>query len=89
MTNYKDVQEKILQTIIILLDRKIQELKFNRIIEGIIVEQLSPALYKIKYNNEDYTAKVLDDKTYQIDDVVDILIRNNNFSEKIILWKVR
>lgn len=85
----KEYEDKILDAITILLNKAIERLNFNRIIEGIVVSSLSSSLYKIKYNDEEYTAKVLDGKTYQANDVVDILIRNNNFSEKIILWKVR
>ena len=85
----KELEYKILDAISILLEGKLKGLKFNATIEGIILEKLSPSLYKIKYNDEEYTAKCLNGQTYAVNDVVDILIRNNNFSEKIILWKVR
>ena len=85
----KEYEDKILDAITILLNKAIERLKFNTTIEGAILSQVSPSLYKVKINNIEYSAKCLNGITYQVNDVVDILIRNNNFSEKIILWKVR
>ena len=85
----KEIQEKLLQMVEIVVDSYLQKIKFNTTIEGVILSQVSPSLYKVKINNIEYSAKCLNGVTYQINDVVDILIRNNNFSEKIILWKVR
>ena len=85
----KEIQEKLIAYVDVIITSYLSQLKFNTTIEGVIISQVSPSLYKVKINNEEYSAKCLNGITYQINDVVDILIRNNNFSEKIILWKVR
>ena len=85
----KEIQEKLIAYVDVIIASYLSQLKFNTTIEGVILSQVSPSLYKVKINNIEYSAKCLNGITYQINDVVDILIRNNNFSEKIILWKVR
>ena len=85
----KEVQEKLIAYVDVIITSYLSQLKFNTTIEGVILSQVSPSLYKIKINNIEYSAKCLNGIAYQVNDVVDILIRNNNFSEKIILWKVR
>lgn len=85
----KEIQEKLIAYVDVIITSYLSQLKFNTTIEGVIVSAISPSLYKVKINNIEYSAKCLNGITYQVNDVVDILIRNNNFSEKIILWKVR
>ena len=85
----KEIQEKLIAYVDVIITSYLSQLKFNTTIEGVILSQVSPYLYKVKINNIEYSAKCLNGITYQVNDVVDILIRNNNFSEKIILWKVR
>ena len=85
----KEIQEKLIAYVDVIITSYLSQLKFNTTIEGVILSQVSPSLYKVKINNIEYSAKCLNGVTYQVNDVVDILIRNNNFSEKIILWKVR
>ena len=85
----KEIQEKLIAYVDVIITSYLSQLKFNTTIEGVILSQVSPSLYKVKINNEEYSAKCLNGVTYKVNDVVDILIRNNNFSEKIILWKVR
>ena len=85
----KEIQDKLIQAVGIVMDSYISKLKFNTTIEGVIISSISPTLYNVRINNEEYTAKCLNGITYAANDVVDILIRNNNFSEKIILWKAR
>ena len=85
----KEIQEKLIAYVDVIITSYLSQLKFNTTIEGVILSQISPSLYKVKINNIEYSAKCLNGITYQVNDVVDILIRNNNFSEKIILWKVR
>ena len=85
----KEIQEKLIAYVDVIITTYLSQLKFNTTIEGVILSQVSSSLYKVKINNIEYSAKCLNGITYQTNDVVDILIRNNNFSEKIILWKVR
>ena len=85
----KEIQEKLIAYVDVIITSYLSQLKFNTTIEGVVLSQVSPSLYKVKINNIEYSAKCLNGITYQVNDVVDILIRNNNFSEKIILWKVR
>ena len=85
----KEIQEKLIAYVDVIITSYLSQLKFNTTIEGVILSQVSPSLYKVKINNIEYSAKCLNGITYQVNDVVDILIRNNNFSEKIILWKAR
>ena len=85
----KEIQEKLIAYVDVIITSYLSQLKFNTTIEGVILSQVSPSLYKVKINNIEYSVKCLNGITYQVNDVVDILIRNNNFSEKIILWKVR
>ena len=85
----KEIQEKLIAYVDVIITSYLSQLKFNTTIEGVILSQVSPSLYKVKINNIEYSAKCLNGITYQVNDVVDILIRNNNFSEKIIFLKVR
>lgn len=83
------IQQQLLESMKILIQEEIKKLKITYIIEGVVQKQLSSNLYEILYNKEIYSAKVFDSKVYNVNDVVDVLVRNGDFSEKIILWKVR
>lgn len=82
------LQDKIINAIELIIDEKINQLAFNKTLEGKITAVLTAPNYTIVYNGDEYTAKAINGETYLVGDRVYILVLNNNFSNKIILCKI-
>lgn len=82
------IESLILNAVDIVLEQKLKGLRFNYTIEATINQNLGSGKYNITNNNETFTAYSKNGSSYVIGDVVDVLIRNGDFSNKIILWKV-
>lgn len=81
-------QDKLLESIDLLISEKLKGLEFNRTISAKISEVITSSDYNIIYQNETYTAKAINNQTYTIGTLVYVLIPNNDFSKKIILSKI-
>lgn len=82
--NIDGLQEEILKSINILVDKKLKSLKFNYYIEGKITAVNSNGNYKVLINGEyeDLTAR--EGLSLKVNDVVLILVPNANTSFKFI-----
>lgn len=80
-------KKELLEAIDVLISKRLGELKFNYKIEGRIVEVISVDTYKVEIQNNMSEIKSMNDTTYQVGDVVYIIVFNNNYSDKKILCK--
>lgn len=80
-------KEELLEAVDILINKRLEELMFNYKIEGKITEVININTYKVEIQNNMSEIKSMNNATYQVGDVVYILIFNNNYSDKKILCK--
>lgn len=80
-------KEELLEAIDILINKRLAELKFNYKIEGRIIEIVNADIYKVEIQNNISEIKSMNGATYQVGDVVEIIVYNNNYSDKKILCK--
>lgn len=81
----------ILEALKIAIDERIKErtkkLKANYCIEGRIIKRNNDGTYQANINGKESKAQEKKGIYYRNGDLVDILIRNGNYSDKYILWK--
>lgn len=77
----------IAESIVYAIQKLCEQLEFNRKIEGVIVDKIDDSTYKVKIQNNISKIKSMNDATYEIGDIVEILVFNNNYSDKKILCK--
>jgi hypothetical protein len=83
--NDKGIQEALLKTIDIMIDNKLKNLGFNYYVDGVIKEKNKDGTYNVLINGVVY--KNIPSKNgfaYSINDTVQILIKNGNWSHKFI-----
>ena len=80
-------QEELLEAIDILISKRLGDLMFNYKIEGKITKVINTDTYKVKIQDNISEVKSMNGATYQVGDVVYILVFNNNYSDKKILCK--
>ena len=83
-----NISEQLLQTIDILADEKIKQLKFDRTIQATIysVVDLDNGEYKVRYNGNIFSAYSEDNnKIYKVNDIVFLKVPEGNFSNKKII----
>ncbi len=80
-------KEELLEAIDILINKRLAELKFNYKIEGKITEIVNADIYRVEIQNNISEIKSMNGTTYQVGDVVEIIVYNNNYSDKKILCK--
>lgn len=78
-------QEALLVSIDTLINEKLKKIQFNRCVDG-VVTAVNSGIYTVIINGESYNIPALNG-TYVINDLVFILVKNNNDSEKYILCK--
>lgn len=83
----RDKDKDIIEAFNILIDAKINSIKFNRTVEGKITGVIDNSTYKVKIKNEEYKIRRINDDMYNVGDMVLVLVINNNFSNKVILSK--
>lgn len=80
-----EIQNKILKSIDIMVERMISNLNFNRYVTGTIVSiDTTNKKCTVKINGDESTMPYRDGLTLAIGDVVMIMIPNNNFSAKFV-----
>ena len=80
-------KEELLEAIDILINKRLNGLRNCYKIEGKITEIIDADTYKVEIQNNISEIKSMNDATYQVGDVVYIIIFNNNYSDKKILCK--
>lgn len=81
------IEDSILNTIEMMVKEYTRTLQSNRKIEGIISEVVNPSTYKVNVQGNTETIKAMNADTYELNDVVYILVFNNNYSDKKILCR--
>jgi len=87
ISNELKLQQKILESVNILINEKNKEQKHNRTEEGIITEVISSDTYNVNIKSNVYQIKTINSETYNVGDSILVLILNNNFSKKVIVGK--
>lgn len=82
--NVDKLQEEILKSINILVDKKFKNLKFNYYIEGKVLSKNLNGTYLVIINGEQENLKARSELNLNINDVVLILVPNGNTSFKFI-----
>lgn len=80
-------QLELLQAIELMINEKLKGLKFNYTLEGTITEVMNTTTYKVRIFDTEEILKSIDNTTYQVGDVVKIIVYNGNYSDKAIWHK--
>lgn len=82
-----EINNNILQTIKMLIEKKLSTLSFDKTIMAIVVQNINDKDFKVKYMDNEFIAyKINPSLEVQVGDCVFVTILNNNFSsEKIII----
>ena len=86
----QQMSEAILNSIDVIVDKKISELDYNKTIKGLIIDdsQASKGVYSIEYETSVFTAYTTD-TSLKKGDYVQVLISNNNSTEtRVIINKI-
>lgn len=82
------IQDEIYKTIDIIIGERFKSLPYNYCLEGTIMADNGDGSYQVEIYDSISTIKPIDNsKTYNVNDVVFVLVINNNFSNKYILCK--
>lgn len=82
--NSSEIQDEILKSINIMINKRLKELKFNYYIEGKITTVNGDGTYTVKINGEDETLSARSGLTLAVGEVVLICVPNGNTSFKFI-----
>lgn len=79
--------DNILRAINIITNEKMKDIQFNKIIYGVIIDviDLFKNQYMVQYEDITILAYALGDKTYHINDNVQLLVPNNNLANDIFI----
>lgn len=87
MTDYANT---LLDAVSVVIDKKLEQLEYNKTVKAIIIDnsKASKGVYTVKLGSATFDA-YSENKSYAIDDVVQVSIPNNDTSgQKIIIGKV-
>ena len=79
--------DKFLEAIEIMIDEKLKGLKFCYIIDGTITEVVNANTYKVNIFDSISAINSMNGNQYIVGDIVEIMVRNGNYSDKKILCK--
>lgn len=82
-----DLSNKILEAIEIMVNEIVQRLKLTSIIEGTIIEVIDANTYKVNLFDNVEILNSMNGHEYEVGDIVDVIVFNNNYSNKKILCK--
>ncbi|AKN31801.1 hypothetical protein Ccar_13375 [Clostridium carboxidivorans P7] len=82
-----EILEKVYKTVDKIIKERFKSLSFNRCIEGRIIKRNNDGTYQVNINDKESRVQEKKEVYYKNGDLVDILIRNGNYSDKYILWK--
>lgn len=82
------IREEILRTIELIVRKRLKELNYNYTVSGLITEIIDSETYKVKIYDDISSVKSMNIQEYQVGDVVNIIVFNNNYSNKKILCKM-
>ena len=81
------LQEELLKSIDILITERKKESQCSYFLDGVIKTANIDNTYTTTINGEDFTLKAIDGKTFVVGDIVDVCVKNGDFSRKFIVWK--
>lgn len=79
--------EEIIKTIRYLIEKELTKAPFNYLLDGVIKEKTGDLTYTVLIANKEYynIEPMNINDSYAVDDIVYVLVRNNDFSDKKIL----
>lgn len=81
------ILRKLFKMVDIIVRERTKALPFNYCIEGRIIKRNNDGTYQANINGKESRIQEKRGVYYRNGDLVDILIRNGNYSDKYILWK--
>ena len=81
------LQEELLKSIDMLIKERMDKLQYSYFLEGVVKTVNIDDTYIVTINGEEFTLKAIDDKSFIVGDIVDVCIKNGDFSRKFIAWK--
>lgn len=86
----KKTQDAFLEAVDILINKKLKKLKFNYYVDGVIQQAYSNDTYKVLINNAVYDkVPSLHRMDFQMNDAVQILVKNGDWNKKYIVEKTK
>lgn len=85
-----DIREGIFKTIDIIIGKRLKELGFCYLKNGTIISKNKDGSYQVRMDNNIYTIKKFDkddNRVYQNNDIVKILVENNDSSMLSIMCR--
>ncbi len=82
-----NIKQEFLEAIDIIVNQKINNLKFDKTVRGTVKEILNDDYYKINISGAEYTLKYTKEKL-KIYSSVYVLIPNNDYKNMFVLCKV-
>lgn len=87
------IEQSILDSIEILLDKRVSQLQFDRTVRATIIEKQDQSIgrYKVRYQNSEFSAYAIDsDATYRDNDQVYVEIPSSDYNKtKMIIGSVK
>ena len=82
-----NIKQEFLEAIDIIVNQKVNNLKFDKTVRGTVKEVLTGDYYKINISGVEYTLKYTKEKL-KIYSLVYVLIPNNDYKNMFVLCKV-
>lgn len=82
-----NIKQEFLEAIDIIVNQKVNNLKFDKTVRGTVKEILNDDYYKINISGVEYTLKYTKEKL-KIYSLVYVLIPNNDYKNMFVLCKV-
>lgn len=90
MDNKKQTQDAFLEAMGVMIDNKLKNLKFNYYVDGVVQQAYSDDTYKVSINQTMYDrVPSLHRMDFQVNDVVQILVKNGDWNKKYIVDKTK
>lgn len=84
MSDITDAIQKMIEGIISAVDKKVDDAAYDKTIKARITEVAGNNKYKVYFNGNTYTIK--GKNTYEVNDIVYVMIPQNNYNEMFIVF---
>ena len=85
MSNSKNILDILIEGILLAVDKKINNAKFDRTVTLSVIEVLADNKYLVRLNGKDYTLKSVTSTVYNVADSVRVIIPQNNLKDMFII----
>lgn len=85
MSNSKNILDILIEGILLAVDKKINNAKFDKTVTLSVIEVLADNKYLVRLNGKDYTLKSVTSTVYNVADSVRVIIPQNNLKDMFII----